>query len=276
MYFKSPFPSEALHYDDYYPFGMVMNGRSANIGAEENIKFTGKERDIETGLDYFGARYYDSKIGRWMSVDPMSKLRPGLSPYNYVQNNPLNRWDKTGMLDEGEEDDENLLSKILSIFGISTGNSNNQQKSPVPLAEEVVAANDIITSVKKTVSENVTSTVNAAKDKLTAENISEASSDVSTALTIPAAIPGPHSKILLFGAQVADGLGIAAESYIYIRDGNLSGGLILNSATQIMSFAGKKYIQSKTSKIGAGTESLINLYESNVNLMSRGIGLGVK
>ncbi|PID63212.1 MAG: hypothetical protein CR986_00230 [Ignavibacteriae bacterium] len=41
-----------------------INGRSGNIGNNERFKFNGKERDAETGLDYFGARYYDSKIGR--------------------------------------------------------------------------------------------------------------------------------------------------------------------------------------------------------------------
>lgn len=83
-------------YDDYYPFGMIMNGRSNNTGTEVNYKYTSKERDLETGLDYFGARYYDSKIGRWLSVDPLVYKRPGLSPYQYAQNNPLNRVDPDG------------------------------------------------------------------------------------------------------------------------------------------------------------------------------------
>jgi len=88
-------------YDDYYPFGMVMNGRSGSTGSEEDYKFTGKERDTETGLDYFGARYYDSKIGRWMSVDPLADKYPGWSPYNYVSNNPLRLVDKDGR--EGDD-----------------------------------------------------------------------------------------------------------------------------------------------------------------------------
>ena len=47
--------------------------------------FTSKELDAETGLYYFGARYYDSWSGRWMSVDPLAKKYPGWSPYNHVQ-----------------------------------------------------------------------------------------------------------------------------------------------------------------------------------------------
>ena len=48
---------------------------------------------------YFGARYYNSDISVWLSVDPMSDFRQGLSPYNYVQWNPSNRIDPSGMLD---------------------------------------------------------------------------------------------------------------------------------------------------------------------------------
>jgi RHS repeat-associated protein len=63
------------------------------------LKFTGKERDAESGLDYFGARYYASNMGRWMSPDwsaqeepvPYAKLGnpQTLNLYSYVQNNPL-------------------------------------------------------------------------------------------------------------------------------------------------------------------------------------------
>ncbi|MGM0589438.1 MAG: RHS repeat-associated core domain-containing protein [Bacteroidota bacterium] len=65
-------------------------------------QFTGKERDTEAdlNLDYFGARYYDAAVGRWNGVDPLANKRPSLSPYNYVQNNPLIRIDPSGLLDD--------------------------------------------------------------------------------------------------------------------------------------------------------------------------------
>ncbi len=90
---------EIISATDYYPFGEIL--RSFTLGGiEDRYKITEKERDTETNLDYFGARYYDSRIGRWLQVDPMSSQRPGLTPYNYCQNNPLVRIDPTGMLDE--------------------------------------------------------------------------------------------------------------------------------------------------------------------------------
>ena len=82
----------------YAPFGeTVVDLRSENWAT--NYRFTGKEQDAETGLYYYGARYYDSRLGRFLSVDPLAFERPALTPYNYVQNNPIMRIDPTGMLD---------------------------------------------------------------------------------------------------------------------------------------------------------------------------------
>ena len=58
---SSPSANEdpVVAYDDYYPFGMQMETRCQNVGnSDARYKFTGKERDVETGYDYFGARYY--------------------------------------------------------------------------------------------------------------------------------------------------------------------------------------------------------------------------
>ena len=84
---------------DYYPFGKVL--RSYINADETDEKFTGKELDNDNDerLYYFGARYYDGDLGRWLSVDPLAHLNPGQSPYNYVTNNPLSRVDPDGMDD---------------------------------------------------------------------------------------------------------------------------------------------------------------------------------
>src|ERR1700719_2099268 len=66
-------------------------------------RYTGKERDTESGNDYFGARYYASTMGRWMSPDWSAKEEPvpyvkldnpqSLNLYGYVGNNPFSRVD---------------------------------------------------------------------------------------------------------------------------------------------------------------------------------------
>ncbi|MBD3339543.1 MAG: hypothetical protein GF353_10565, partial [Candidatus Lokiarchaeota archaeon] len=64
---------------DYYPFGLNM--RQTIVSGDEAVyKFTGKERDDGSNYDYFGVRYYDSSIGRWMAPDPSNQYH---SPFVY-------------------------------------------------------------------------------------------------------------------------------------------------------------------------------------------------
>ena len=83
---------------DYYPYGGEMPICN-NVG-DQNYKFTGKERDAETGLDYFTARFDTSSLGRFMSADPMLGHLgdpQSLNKYAYVENNPATLTDPTGL-----------------------------------------------------------------------------------------------------------------------------------------------------------------------------------
>jgi len=104
---------------DYYPYGKVLR---EFVNTPERYLTTGHERDVETGLDYRGARYYNSDIGRFLSLDPLAKDFPSWSDYNYVLGNPIFFIDPDGKspdghyLDEdgnylgeaGDKDDENV------------------------------------------------------------------------------------------------------------------------------------------------------------------------
>ncbi len=83
---------------DYDPFGFEIRNPGSATAEQRKFKFTGKERDTESGLDYFGARYYDSAIGVFRSVDPLDTKYPGISPYAYALNNPINNIDPDGRL----------------------------------------------------------------------------------------------------------------------------------------------------------------------------------
>jgi len=65
--------------------------------------FSAKEKDDETQYSYFGARYYDSDLSVWLSVDPMSDKYPHQSPYMYCSGNPVMRIDPNGMWDDWYE-----------------------------------------------------------------------------------------------------------------------------------------------------------------------------
>jgi len=85
---------------DYYPFGELIGS-----GTATTRKFTGHQRDTESNLDFFGARYFAPIMGRFMSPDPLQGSASHLkSPqrwnrYAYTQNNPLNRVDIGGYFD---------------------------------------------------------------------------------------------------------------------------------------------------------------------------------
>jgi len=87
---------------DYYPFGAQQPGRSFNSG-DYRFGFNGMEKDDEikgsgNSLD-FGARIYDSRVGRFLSLDSEARLYPSLSDYHFVRNNPILRIDPTGKWD---------------------------------------------------------------------------------------------------------------------------------------------------------------------------------
>ena len=66
------------------------------LTANSSYTFSAKEKDSETGLSYFGSRYYSSDLSIWLSVDPMSDKYPSLSPYVYCANNPVKLVDPNG------------------------------------------------------------------------------------------------------------------------------------------------------------------------------------
>lgn len=81
---------------DYYPFGNQL--RVYQPGEAATFTFTGKQLDEEGGLEwyYFGARFYDPEIGRFLTTDPLSDMYPSWNPYHYSLNNPVSYYDLDG------------------------------------------------------------------------------------------------------------------------------------------------------------------------------------
>jgi RHS repeat-associated protein len=86
-----------VSYEEYYPYGSTsyQGGRSVAEVGLKRYRYTGKERDGETGLYYHGARYYADWLGRWVSCDPAG-LVDGTNIYVYGLGNPTNLIDLTG------------------------------------------------------------------------------------------------------------------------------------------------------------------------------------
>lgn len=122
---------------DYYPYGEVRLNEQ-NTEFDERNKYTGHEldSDSETDLYYANARYYDPKIGRFMSVDPWSgdTTNPQtLNDYAYVMNNPMKYTDPTGevaFLIPAAQTGVALLAVVVEAAAVATyGYASNEIKN---------------------------------------------------------------------------------------------------------------------------------------------------
>src|SRR5690554_3227619 len=97
--------AEIISYEEYHPYGTTSyQAMNASINATaKRYRYTGKERDEESGLYYHGARYYVPWLGRWTAVDPLENEYAGMSSYNYGFNNPVIFNDPSGMESEEQE-----------------------------------------------------------------------------------------------------------------------------------------------------------------------------
>lgn len=84
-----------VQWEDYYPFGSRLAGEGEGVSHQ----FTGQEKDEETGLMYYGTRYYDTESGRFISEDPAEPDwldTESINRYVYCRNNPLKYIDPNG------------------------------------------------------------------------------------------------------------------------------------------------------------------------------------
>jgi len=85
--------------EEYYPFG----DSCLRTIDKKRYRYVGKEKDNESGLYYYGARYYAAWTCRFVSVDPLAGEYPYLTPYNYAGNEPIGHLDIDGMQSDGNE-----------------------------------------------------------------------------------------------------------------------------------------------------------------------------
>ncbi len=116
------YTADVISANDYYPFGMVMPSRKYSI-ANTNYRysFNGKEddNDIEMGMQDYGNRIYDRRLGKFLSVDPISKKYPELTTYQFASNSPISSVDL-----DGKESEYYTRTIIYTEYHYCTANSD--------------------------------------------------------------------------------------------------------------------------------------------------------
>ena len=134
---------------DYDAWGYLMENRtySSNLAS---YKFTGKQRDNESSYDYFGARYYDSRIGRWGGVEPLLNKYISFTPYGYSLQSPILLFDDDGfdVKITGEQVEETFSAFKGTMTRLDLNIDNDGKLSynnmpPDPTKEEVMLMNAI-------------------------------------------------------------------------------------------------------------------------------------
>jgi RHS repeat-associated protein len=120
-----------ISYEEYYPYGSTsyQAGRNGLDVSAKRYRYTGKERDEETGLYYHRSRYAAPWLGRWASCDPKLTV-DALNLYLFVRANPINLIDPSGT--EGVYDDQAGVCRS----GCGPGRSASTSSATVPLADQ--------------------------------------------------------------------------------------------------------------------------------------------
>ncbi|MGR9046818.1 MAG: RHS repeat-associated core domain-containing protein, partial [Gammaproteobacteria bacterium] len=101
-----------INREEYTPYGETSFGSFAR----KRYRFTGKERDEESGLNYHAARYYAAWLARWASCDPIGPM-DGINTYSYTKSNPIRYVDRQGT--DGTEVNASVTANKTDITGVN-------------------------------------------------------------------------------------------------------------------------------------------------------------
>ena len=123
-----------VNFEEYYPFGETSFGSYA----KKRYRYCGKERDSESGLYYYGARYYAPWTCRFISVDPLAADYPYLTPYNYAGNKPITHKDIDGLQSTGDQKVNTVQQDNTNVSTSPAPSANNL----IPVTTNVYQIND--------------------------------------------------------------------------------------------------------------------------------------
>ena len=224
---------------DYWPYG--KNLATSGTGAT-HFRFTGHERDAESGLDYMLNRNYAFAIGRFLRPDPMQDARPWISPYSYAQNNPVIRVDPTGLLDWVQRSDGTIEwdEKVTSAEDADLGEG-----------ETYLGRNVIVATHNR--DENLVEPINTARFDLYLDSNKKGPSATIMGNTVPA-------DVERYGTM-AEGLYTASFQSRYSK-GNDDLAIIINGGREVPT------VRGNPNKLNSDFLTGVFLHQGNTNRLS--------
>ena len=180
---------EVLQTNEFYPYGDLFSAAGTAGSNSNRYRFTGKELGDETGLYDFSARFLQTSLGRFTTIDPLAEKYPGISPYAYCNGNPVRYIDPDGRkLRVSKEFQQPFLTDMEKVFGNKTEQFRFDDSGIMSIEEGMKKFTDGLSSEQKKVfkgvkkvltSRNTTSVVYADEYELTINN-DKTSHDIST------------------------------------------------------------------------------------------------
>ena len=250
-----------ISYEEYSPYGSTafQAGRSAAEVSLKRYRYTGKERDEETGFSYHGARYYAPWLANWISPDPFW-LSDGTNLYRYVNSNPVRLKDPAGTY--GWQDLNSDLGRFNRAVGIGmpavgaanalssaistrvteaitgkTAPSENAPSKTLSAPERVEAATDaLIAATPMAAAHHISKTAGKAIGEAIKGKISKEEAAVNIAKTEPTGIVSKTFEAAedLDRAEIAANSGKKGASIRGYIDATLSYGEIVQTGTLLV------------------------------------------
>jgi RHS repeat-associated protein len=249
--------------EEYSPYGETSFGSFAR----KRYRFTGKERDEESGLYYHGARYYAPWVGRWVSCDPIG-LGDGFNVYAYGRSNPVNSVDPSGTQSistaPGRESatpstcvtPQDVCSNVEDYYEVCDEDLHNGA-----LPKDAKAANELYNTVQKRGDKSLPAFV-PARATTVPSNSENDNVDLGTVAKWAGAIAWAPLTITYFEGKLVRATMKGIADAIGIKTDDLEG---LNSAIMMTGIGGAIVAQDQ---LVAGGEALAAKVGAKLEMMS--------
>jgi RHS repeat-associated protein len=129
------YTADVITANDYAPFGALLPGRKYSNGSKFRYGFNGKENDNEVkgegNQQDYGLRIYDPRLGKFLSVDPLTKSYPHYTPYSYAGNKPIKFIDLDGAEEANNTGDYNFNNLMNWVGGHSPNDNPFNKDNPI-------------------------------------------------------------------------------------------------------------------------------------------------